>query len=234
MEVKSIVLKGEKVEYLLTRKKVKCLNMMIKPDCKVYVSANFLVAQEDIDKFMVKNADIILNGLKKFRLLKAEEFNYNHGDRLFLYGDKKTLVINSGKNRVQSDENYVYLTLTDTQNLELKKKGIDSLYKHKTKQMLEMFFDKCYMDVKALYGINYPKITLKKLKASWGNCRKKTGEIAFSIYLSKMDVECIKYVFYHELCHLIEANHSPKFYFVVSRFVPNYKYVIKKMKTYGR
>lgn len=55
-----------KIQYDLTYKKVKNINLRIKPDRTIYVSANKLVLQKVIDDFVMSKADFILKALKKY------------------------------------------------------------------------------------------------------------------------------------------------------------------------
>lgn len=61
-----IYLNGIAVYYTLQYKKVKNINLRIKPDGEVYVSANRFVPKIVIEDFIVSKADFIINALKKF------------------------------------------------------------------------------------------------------------------------------------------------------------------------
>ncbi len=68
---KEIILKGEKINYDLSYKKVKNINLRIKPDGSVFVSANRFVSQKAIEEFMILKADFILSALRKFEKNKG-------------------------------------------------------------------------------------------------------------------------------------------------------------------
>jgi hypothetical protein len=52
----------------------------------------------------------------------------------------------------------------------------------------------------------------------WGSCTTTTGEIRLSSRLQSMPSWVIDYVLFHELVHLEEANHSPRFHDLVRRY----------------
>jgi len=78
-------------------------------------------------------------------------------------------------------------------------------------------------------GVKAKDWKLRKMKTQWGNCKMKTREITFSTGLIKKPLRCIEYVVAHELAHLIEANHSEKFYAVIAKHFPYWKEVRKEL-----
>ena len=63
--IKSIELAGKSIRYDFQCKKVKNINLRIKPDGSISVSANRRVPQKTIDAFLVSKEAFILNALKK-------------------------------------------------------------------------------------------------------------------------------------------------------------------------
>ncbi len=64
--IKEINLKNLKIKYDLQYKKVKNINLRIKPDGTIHVSANKLVPQNIIDEFIISKTDFIINALNKY------------------------------------------------------------------------------------------------------------------------------------------------------------------------
>lgn len=74
-----------------------------------------------------------------------------------------------------------------------------------------------------IVGKSPKQIRLKKMTTRWGTCNPKDQRIWLSIYLAAYPYECTEYVFVHELCHLIHANHSAAFWQEVEKAMPDYK-----------
>ena len=70
--IKEIHLKDRKIEYELQYKTVKNINLRVKPDGKVCVSASRRVSVEFIEKFMQSKADFILKALEKYDAMKVD------------------------------------------------------------------------------------------------------------------------------------------------------------------
>jgi predicted metal-dependent hydrolase len=77
------------------------------------------------------------------------------------------------------------------------------------------------------------KISYKCTHSRWGACRFKTKEITLSTKLLLAPLPVLEYVIIHELAHLIEANHSRRFWDLVRRADPTYKEKIRWLKAHG-
>ena len=75
-------------------------------------------------------------------------------------------------------------------------------------------------------------VSLKHTISRWGCCSAR-GELNFSTRLLLAPREVIDYVIIHELAHLIELNHSRRFWDLVRRADPNYKDKVKWLKNHG-
>jgi predicted metal-dependent hydrolase len=84
-----------------------------------------------------------------------------------------------------------------------------------------------------IMGVAYGNIRVNKAKTRWGSCTAK-GDINFTYRLLFVPQELIDYVVVHELAHLKEMNHSPRFWAVVQSVMPDYKERRKQLKEYHR
>lgn len=66
-----------------------------------------------------------------------------------------------------------------------------------------------------------PPMRLLSMRTQWGSCSPK-GEVLLNPHLVKAPRPCIEYVVAHELCHLREHNHSERFYWHLSRTLPDW------------
>jgi predicted metal-dependent hydrolase len=72
-------------------------------------------------------------------------------------------------------------------------------------------------------------IALRKMKSRWGSCSRK-GKITLNTQLVRYPMACIDAVVVHELCHLLEFNHSRRFYDLMDRAYPQWRAVDKLLK----
>lgn len=82
-------------------------------------------------------------------------------------------------------------------------------------------------------GVSYHTVTVRRQRTRWGSCSSKEN-LNFNCLLALMPPEVFDYVVVHELCHLKEMNHSPKFWAEVEKHLPDYKARKKWLKEQGR
>jgi len=79
-----------------------------------------------------------------------------------------------------------------------------------------------------IYNFNFNRISVKNQKTRWGSCSEK-GNLNFNYRIVLLPIEMADYIIVHELCHLGELNHSPKFWNLVARAMPNYLEIRKRL-----
>lgn len=72
-------------------------------------------------------------------------------------------------------------------------------------------------------------VKLRYNHSRWGSC-STNGNINLSTRLLFAPQSVIDYVIVHELAHMVEMNHSPRFWKVVSDVLPNYKEMEKWLR----
>ncbi len=76
--------------------------------------------------------------------------------------------------------------------------------------------------------LSEPKIMLRSMTTQWGSC-SPTGDITLNPKLIKAPIQCIDYVLLHELCHLVERNHSERFYNLLSKYQSDWEIRRKRL-----
>lgn len=87
-QLRKVICENSTIEYQLTRKKVKNINLRIKLDGNIYVSANTRVPVSYIDDFVRRKEEFILQALRKY-----EQMRQNQSSKIELWKDVDKEVI---------------------------------------------------------------------------------------------------------------------------------------------
>lgn len=72
-----------------------------------------------------------------------------------------------------------------------------------------------------MLGVSPKSVKVRDYKTRWGSCTS-SGVISFNWRIIIAPHQIVDYVVVHELCHMLEHNHSPKFWKHVKSVMPNY------------
>ena len=81
----------------------------------------------------------------------------------------------------------------------------------------------------ARYRVKPRRIFIKNSKTRWGSC-SKNGNLNFHYKIALLPEHLANYLVVHEVCHLAEFNHSPTFWALVAREIPDYKIMRKEIR----
>lgn len=84
----------------------------------------------------------------------------------------------------------------------------------------------------ARFGFEHGRISIKDQKSRWGSC-SHSGNLNFNWRLLLAPLDVLDYIVIHELAHLREANHSPRFWALVATLCPNYKQHRRWLRLHG-
>ena len=137
-----------------------------------------------------------------------------------IYGTEESVKLKSG-----------YLNVTTKngkRNSEHIKVAIEQWYRTKA---LSRLIDKTRR-YSAILKVEPTSINLKDYKAMWGSCSPK-GVVSYNWRIILAPHKIVDYIVVHELCHLIEPNHSSKYWKQVRSVIPDYENSKEWLKNNG-
>lgn len=81
------------------------------------------------------------------------------------------------------------------------------------------------------HGFTYNRVVIKNNISNWGSCSSK-GNINLNLRLVTLPHSLQDYVMLHELCHLKEMNHGPRFHALLESLCPDHRQLEKELKQY--
>ena len=72
-------------------------------------------------------------------------------------------------------------------------------------------------------GVSPKKVFFRRMRKHWGSCNVKKGHLIFNKDLKYLPDDLVRYVVVHEMCHLVEGNHSKRFWQLVEKLDEKYR-----------
>ncbi|MDR2532787.1 MAG: M48 family metallopeptidase [Oscillospiraceae bacterium] len=211
------------IAYILNRSKRRTIAIYIR-DGGVEVRAPMRTSVREIEQFLSEKQKWILTHLSqsKEQSERKQGFTLNYGDKV-LYSGKQYAITpsSSGRIGVSNDSFYIPAGLPCEQI----KSACVEIYKILAKSDFTL---KVY-DYAAKMSVMPTSVRVNSATSRWGSCSAKKS-LNFSWRLIMADDDVIDYVIVHELAHLLEMNHSVRFWAVVERVMPDYRERKVKLK----
>ena len=210
------------MEIEIVRKDVKHINIKVKPNCAVVLTAPIDTKEKDIAYVLKKRAEWID---KKIAFYKDHQTQipkeYVSGENFCYLGRNYRLKVIESSNLegVKLQRGYLQILVKNTSNFEKKQKLVKAWYLTKA----EIHFQKAIEKYQPLVQREIENIRIREMKTRWGSCNPAKGYINLNSELIKKPTECIEYVVFHELAHLVHADHSTQFYNYLNLCMPDWK-----------
>lgn len=187
------------------RKNIKNMYLRIGENLEINITANFLISNNSIIKFIKDNESSIIKMFNKQSKKNEKEKDF------CLLGNRYEIVICNLFKEPKIEDNKIFVS---------DKKELIKIYKDICLKVFRERLEVCYA---LIDDIPHPELKVRKMKRKWGYCNKRGKFITLNQELIKYGIDEIDYVIIHELCHFIHFNHSKEFWNMVSKYKPNYK-----------
>lgn len=187
------------------------------------VRAPLRLTQREIDAFVRQKSGWIEQHLTEMQARAARRETRSLDDGLMLLG--KQYPVQRGKAALFDG---VHFWLPDGE-LEAVKPAIEALYQ----RLAEVHIPKRVAYYGARMGLTPRCVKVNGAKKRWGSCSAKNN-LNFSWRLLLAPQEAVDYVVVHELAHMVQHNHSARFWQVVARTLPDYKSSMKLLQASDR
>lgn len=226
-------------EIIIEYKKIKNIYIRVKPDLNIYVTAPKRVTKKYIYELIEKRKDWIeerKEAIKKKNSFDLSKKELASGNEVYYLGKSYMLeVLKCQKENIiiEGRTMYMYVNIKDKEeykNSDIRKKHIllDTWYKKEALKLFDLLIKK----YTSMMNLEINTFTVKKLKSKWGSCDTIKKHLTFNLELMKYPLSSIEYIVLHELAHLLQANHSKKFYNIVSLYMPEWKKEKKILDTF--
>ncbi len=210
----------------LIRSKRKSISLMVNENAELIVKAPIKTSIDFINQLIEKKQIWIEKTIKAASLKKHVPKKIENGENFYSYGIQYPLEIIDNTDFAIKFENGKFLLSSDC--VQFGKNYFELWYKKQAK----FYLRKRSLELAKLFKFNVKQVKISSADRRWGSC-SSSGNINLSWRLMMAPIEIIDYVICHELAHLIELNHSDRFWQLVQNMVPDYKERRKWLKENG-
>ena len=202
----------------------KNLSISVHPDMRVTVDAPRERSIADVLARVKKRAPWILKQQRyydRFHPLQPERAYVAGESHLYLGKQYRLRLSRSGEHAVKLKGGYFTASLSEPESASEVKGMLMQWYRE---HALTIFTSRLH-DLHGTWrgkGLPVPKLNIQEMRSRWGSCTKR-GTITLNLHLIKAPLRCIDYVIMHELCHLVEHNHTDKFYKLLAKHLPDWE-----------
>lgn len=211
------------MEYRIIRSKnrKRTIKLEVNGEGEIIVFAPDVFPVHRIDRLVGQHKLWLEQRLKKYQTVPKKQFG--PGEYFLYLGEEYPLsYVDDTRKRpkVHFSPPQGFVVLGDSKTFTRKEiqKVLQRWYKQKARDYLQNEVDRCVLAL----GVRYNQLRIKDAKTRWGSCSSK-GNINLNWRLIMAPKSVIRYVVIHEVCHLIEPNHSRAFWEAVARQDPDFK-----------
>ena len=220
------------IEFKLKRKRVKNINLRVHPpDGRVTVSAPLRTSEAQIMAFVAAKADWIRRHQARIAAQPPRpELRYVTGEEHRFLGAVHVLVVRTAVGRVGAEvadadaaeaRPCLVVRARDPHDAAEVQRHLERLQRRELQRCL----DALVPEWEERLGVRTTRIRIRAMKRKWGVCRTRTGDVVFNRSLAAEPPRAIEYLVLHELAHLIEPSHGPRFQAILTEHMPDWRAV---------
>lgn len=209
---------------LVQYKLVKNITLRVKADNSVQLTVPYGISERYLQEFL-KAKEAWLRSKLALRAQEKQKPHYSmgeipfDGEHAWLWGEKLTCrFFVQAKAKVQFTLAAGVLSFTVPRKLtgEQQRELLKNWYAYQVRcaaaELINLWQQRM--------GVRCTGLKVHVMKTRWGSCNVRTGGINLNTLLACWPKPCLEYIVVHELAHLLETNHTPRFHALVGQFLP--------------
>lgn len=200
------------------------VGIFVEPDGRVAVLAPPAASMERIEQIMRRRMKWIRRKQRIAETLPSppQPREWVAGETHRYLGRQYRLKLAKGsQSSVKLVGGYFFVTTPDPKNTDRVRELMEGWYKNHAITLLNNRVERV-MASSTWLQMKAPSIRIRHLRSRWGSTTA-AGRITFNVDLVKLSLSCIDYVVVHELVHLMIPSHSPAFWRMLGRIMPDWR-----------
>lgn len=214
----TVPLRVQGIDAELTYKAMRTIRLrVLPPDGRVAVSAPIGVPAAEVEAFVASNRAWIVRNQAKVRLAAPVKEPLVDGGTALLWGNPFTVSVQDAPRPRGVIEDAIIELRGSTQ--EALEQALEEVYRSELADEIGMLRARWEPAV----GRSASQIRLRRMKTRWGSCNTRSAAITLNTALAERTPDALEYVLVHELVHLHERGHGPKFVAWMNALMPDWR-----------
>lgn len=221
-DIVTLSVDGLEIPVTVVRKRVKNLNLRVRPNGTVTLSIPQHLPPDRARDFLERRGGWIAERVRR-NIERGRELDVDSEplDRIPLWGELVT------RGPVQTGPGQGVLGQGVLGQGAIDQGAIDELYRSEVLRALPDVAER----MEERIGVHASRWSVRAMKTRWGSCTPKTGSIRINARLAAYPPACLEFVVAHELVHLLEPSHNARFHALLDEFCPDNRHLAKLLKS---
>ena len=215
---------SEQIPVALEFKKRRYLSISVHPDCSVTASAPVGCPLEEVLAHLESRRAWIAKQRRHFETFHPlpEVKRFVSGETHLYLGRQYRLKVRRARDvEVKLVGRFLNVSVPEPEEPRCVRTALDAWYRAHAEPIFRERMAHCLEAAPSLQQVT-PTLRIQRMTRRWGSCTRR-GTITLSTELIKTPLHCIEYVIMHELCHLRVYDHSPAFFRLLDRCMPDWE-----------
>lgn len=221
----------QNIAFQITRRRMKHLRITVHPpDGEVKVSVPYFVSNAEVQEFIYERMQWVKDQQAWFKNQERQpQLRLLQGEPVYLWGKVYTLRFASEKRvkaRVWLHGEDLVICAKENADFQSKMKLLTSFYRSQLGEKVPYWL----AHWEPRLGVKANEWGIKKMRTRWGSCNITDARVWVNLDLARYPELCLQYVVLHELAHLLESNHSARFWAIVENYMPEWQEAARLLK----
>jgi predicted metal-dependent hydrolase len=223
-------LSGTMLPYTIKFQRRKTLGLYVLADGALEVRAPRGVSRRRIEAFVEARREWAVAARERQLQRQQRQNVIAPGAVVWLHGEPLRLELRAAARAgIACEAGRLLVEVRDPADLARVERQLDGWYRQRAERV---FAERLALNLARFPELTAaPELRLRRMRRRWGSC-SRAGCITLNVELIKLPLVLLDYVIVHELCHLFEFNHSPRFYRRLEQALPDWQPREAELKHY--
>jgi predicted metal-dependent hydrolase len=215
----------EVIEVEIRRRDRSTLEIAVEPDATVVATAPMGATREAIAEKIRKRAGWVLRQQRFFSqyLPRTPERQCVAGEtHLYLGRQYRLKIVQHIQAKVRLERGFINVQTHRPSEVDATRELLVAWYRERARERFAARIEKCVLRFADPEAFRPKALIIRQLAQRWGSM-SPSGRLVLNIRLIEAPVDAIDYVVTHELCHMAEPHHGPRFFDLLERVMPDWE-----------